>query len=108
MVLIVSTVALSHLLVPNDEVDISSLFYPQEALAMGVYWLDAFSCSVEDGLSDGLGTTKDGDGAYAVVGEAQMTNPARPSAVAAYLHDEESMYGLDTDKDERGPKAAQH
>jgi hypothetical protein len=60
----------------------------QEAVAMGGMWLEAFSGDVEDGLPNGVGTTKFAEHAFVELDESAMVNPVRPSAVAAYLHDD--------------------
>jgi hypothetical protein len=59
---------------------------------MGALWLEAFCGNFEDGLPDGFGGTKFSNEAYRVVEKDEMVNPLRPSAVAAYLHDEPTLF----------------
>jgi hypothetical protein len=59
---------------------------------MGALWLEAFCGNFEDGLPDGIGGTKHSSEACRVVEKEEMSNPLRPSAVAAYLHDDPTLF----------------
>ena len=76
---------------PQNELDARCA---QETVAIGAIWLDVFCRDAAD-RTDGAGLTRLTDDSYAFVAEAQMRQPARPSSVAAFLHDDPDFFKND-------------
>jgi hypothetical protein len=66
----------------------------QETVAIGAIWLDVFCRDAAD-RTDGAGLTRLTDDSYTFVAETQMRQPARPSSVATFLHDDKDLFKND-------------